>query len=92
MQSTFDLAMPNPPPPNPPRFPYTDAHIKKLAERYYETNDWFCSAFGELLKLAVRETGEKDSRWFEAVCAEEKRIRDCTGRRSNRSAGRRAAR
>ncbi|HKS25109.1 MAG TPA: SIR2 family protein [Thermoanaerobaculia bacterium] len=31
-------------------FRFTLAHVDALATRYYETNDWFCVAFGTLLR------------------------------------------
>jgi hypothetical protein len=34
-------------------FPYSAANVRRLADRYYETNDWFCTAFGRLLRTWV---------------------------------------
>jgi len=59
LRSTFDLSKVTRSG-DTPLFPYTDdgqanSDINKLAGRYFETNDWFCRAFAELLRIAIRE-------------------------------------
>jgi hypothetical protein len=62
-------------------FPYKDegppdSDIDKLAARYFETNDWFCRAFAELLRIAVREIRSPDrAEWIARIHAEEEAIR-----------------
>jgi SIR2-like domain len=44
------------------RFPYSDDDVRRLSDRYYETNDWFCGAFGRLLGIWA---GRQDAEWGE---------------------------
>lgn len=70
-------------------FPYLDdgqpnSDINKLAARYFETNDWFCRAFAELLSLAARDLPSpvRPQRLAE-ILADEERIRTCQNARRN---------
>lgn len=49
-------------------FRFTLAHVDALATRYYETNDWFCVAFGTLLRGLPPDT-------LDAVANYEEKIR-----------------
>ena len=40
--------------PQPTLFQFSDADVQKLSDRYYETNEWFCTAFTRLLTGAVK--------------------------------------
>ncbi len=52
IRSTFELSALDAAVPSA-AFPYNDQDIRNLAGKYYETNDWFCRAFAELLKIAA---------------------------------------
>lgn len=52
LRSTFDLGELDTSLQTAP-FPYSDLDLRNLAGKYYETNDWFCRAFAELLKMAA---------------------------------------
>ncbi|MHB1309220.1 MAG: SIR2 family NAD-dependent protein deacylase [Limisphaerales bacterium] len=65
-------------------FPFPDDDVRRLSDRYYETNDWFCSAFGRLLaRWAERSDAERDA-LGEAIHLREELIRQ-TGGRENKS-------
>jgi hypothetical protein len=59
------------------RFPYSTADVRRLSDRYYETNDWFCTAFGHLLSIwADRCPSSSDRPEFAAsIAAEEEKIK-----------------
>ena len=44
-------------------FPFSDEEVTQLAGRYYETNEWFCRAFADLLELVAqgREQTQRDA-------------------------------
>jgi SIR2-like domain len=48
-------------------FPFTPDEINRLADRYYEVNDWFCSAFGRLLgrlaEITAKDPKEAENIW-----------------------------
>lgn len=52
LRSTFDLGA-IPKEFESAAFPYSKGDLWQLASKYYETNDWFCRAFAELLKIAA---------------------------------------
>lgn len=60
-------------------FPFPDDDVRRLSDRYYETNDWFCSAFGRLLaRWAERSDAERDA-LGEAIHLREELIRQTGG-------------
>jgi hypothetical protein len=55
-------------------FCFTREQVDKLATRYYETNDWFCVAFGTLLAAVTEEH-------LDAIASREEEIRLAAGAR-----------
>lgn len=55
-------------------FRFTREEVDKLATRYYETNDWFCVAFGTLLR-------DVTARARQAISRSEEKIRRAAGAR-----------
>lgn len=62
-----------------PAFPYTDLEVRELARRYYETNDWFCTAFAEFLEIAADLTPTQRAECLARIHADEERIRTQPG-------------
>ncbi len=65
-------------------FGYSDADVGRLSDRYYETNDWFCRGFGQLLRvLKQRPEPERLALW-QAMARREEVLREQggVGRRS----------
>ena len=78
LRDTFDLKN-KPDDDNPFRF--TVDEVDRLATRYYETNDWFCVAFGTLLRLIANLEPPLD---VDEVAAREEDIRLAAGQRSDK--------
>jgi hypothetical protein len=56
-------------------FPFTKSDVRRLADRYYETNDWFCNAFGNLLLAAQDLDGVRLRQLLAATHRHEEEIR-----------------
>jgi hypothetical protein len=56
-------------------FPYTRQHVASMATRYYETNDWFCGAFVQLLALGEQRIRSTSTNLLKRRAAR-RRLRD----------------
>jgi SIR2-like domain len=56
-------------------FRISEAAVKTLADRYYETNDWFCGAYGHLLALIAEQDEWRWETLLDDIAARENGIR-----------------
>lgn len=63
LRNTFALEAPTEATSPPTGFPYSKRDVDRLAEHYYEVNDWFCATFAEVLEFSLSrspaELGQK---------------------------------
>jgi hypothetical protein len=56
-------------------FKYSADEVRRLSDRYYETNDWFCSGFARLLALLARKEGPELALALQTISTLEEKIR-----------------
>ncbi len=90
LANTFDLSIAGADLTTAPAFPYPKKDVDKLSEKYFETNDWFCTAFGDLLRVGVRSAADRGpererylERLIESVRTTSERIRLAPGGERN---------